>query len=66
MKKSDIVGRVANRMGLTTSAAEGAVDTVLESIAEAVAKEQAGGLPGSAHSRRRAGAPGPGAIRRPG
>ena len=41
MKKSDIVGRVAKRMGLTRSAAEGAVDTVLESIAEALAKEEA-------------------------
>ena len=41
MKKSDIIGRVAERMGLTRSAAEGAVDTVLESIAEALAKEEA-------------------------
>ena len=41
MNKSDIVGRVADRMGLTRSAAEGAVDTVLESIAEALAKEEA-------------------------
>ena len=48
MKKSDIVGRVAKRMGLTRSAAAGAVDTVLESIAEALAKEEAvriAGLP---------------------
>ena len=41
MKKSDIVGRVAKRMGLTRSAAEGAVDTVLESIAGALSKEEA-------------------------
>ena len=41
MKKSDIVGRVADRMRLRKSVAEGAVDTVLETIAEALAKEEA-------------------------
>ena len=41
MNKSDIVGRMADRMGLSKSAAEGAVDTVLEAIAEALAKEEA-------------------------
>ena len=41
MNKSDIVGRVAGRMGLSRSAAESAVDTVLEAIAEALAKEEA-------------------------
>ena len=41
MNKSDIVGRVSDRMGLSKSAAEDAVDTVLEVIAEALAKEEA-------------------------
>ena len=41
MKKSDIIGRVADRMRLRKSVAEGAVDTVLETIAEALAKEEA-------------------------
>ena len=41
MNKSDIVGRVAERMGLSKPAAEGAVDTVLEAIAEALTKEEA-------------------------
>ena len=41
MNKSDIVARVAGRMGLDKSAAEGAVDTVFEAIAEALAKEEA-------------------------
>ncbi len=41
LNKSDIVARVAGRMGLGRSAAEGAVDTVLEAIAEALAKEEA-------------------------
>ena len=35
VNKSTIVGRVADRMGLTRSMAEGAVDTVLEAIGEA-------------------------------
>ena len=46
MKKSDIVGRLAGRMGLSRSAAESAVDTVLEVIAEALAKEEAVRLAG--------------------
>ena len=46
MKKSDIVGRLAGRMGLSRSAAESAVDTVLEAIAEALAKEEAVRLAG--------------------
>ena len=41
MNKSDIVGRVADRMRLSKSGAESAVDTVLEAIAEALAKEEA-------------------------
>ena len=41
MKKSEMVGRVAGRMGLTKSAADGAVDAVFEVIAEALAKEEA-------------------------
>ena len=41
MNKSDIIGRVADRMGLRKSTAEGAVDTVLDAIAEALAKEEA-------------------------
>ena len=41
MNKSDIVGRVADRMRLSKSAAEGAVDTVLKAIAEALAQEGA-------------------------
>ena len=41
MKKSDIVRRVAGRMQLSTAVAEGAVDTVIESIVEALAKEEA-------------------------
>ena len=41
MNKSDIVGRVADRMRLSKSAAESAVDIVLEAIAEALAKEEA-------------------------
>lgn len=41
MKKSDIVERVAGRMGLSKSMAEGAVDTVLEAITEGLVKEEA-------------------------
>ena len=41
MNKSDIVGRVAGRIRLDKSVAEGAVDTVLEATAEALAKEEA-------------------------
>ena len=41
MKKSEMVGRVAGRLGLGKSAAEGAVDAVFEVIAEALAKEEA-------------------------
>ena len=40
MNKSDIVGRVACRMGMSRVAAERAVDTVLEAIAEALAREE--------------------------
>ena len=40
MNKSDIVGPLAGRMGLSRSAAESAVDTVLEAIAEALAREE--------------------------
>ncbi len=40
MNKSDIVGRVAGRMGLGKAAAESAVDTVLGVIAEALAREE--------------------------
>ena len=38
MNKSDIVSRVADRMGLSKSTAEGAVDTVLGAISEALAR----------------------------
>ena len=38
MNKSETVGRVAGRMGLSKPAAEGAVDTVLAAIGEALAK----------------------------
>ena len=41
MNKSDIAGRVADRMRLSKFAAESAVDIVLEAIAEALAKEEA-------------------------
>ena len=41
MNKGDIVGRVAGRMHLSRDTAEGAVDTVLEAIAEALVKEEA-------------------------
>ena len=41
VNKSTIVGRVADRMGLTKSMAEGAVDTVLEAIGDALAREEA-------------------------
>ena len=67
MNKAAIVARVARRMGLNKFAAEGAVDTVLEAIAEGLAKEEdvriAGfwhlqdaepGLQGRAATRRRA------------
>ena len=40
MNKSDIVGRVVDRMGLSKSTAEGAVDTVLGAISEALAREE--------------------------
>ena len=39
MNKSEIVGRVALRMGLSKSVAEGAVDTVLAAIGEALAED---------------------------
>ena len=41
MNKSDIVGRLPKRLGLTRSAAESAVNAVLDSMAEALAKEDA-------------------------
>ena len=40
MNKAAIVARVARRMGLNKFTAEGAVDTVLEAIAESLAKEE--------------------------
>ena len=40
MKKSVIVGRVAERMGLSKSTADRAVETVLEAIVEALAKKE--------------------------
>ena len=39
MNKSEIVGRVAWRMGLSKARAEHAVDTVLAAIGEALAKD---------------------------
>ena len=41
MKKSEMAERVAGRMGVSKSAAEGAVDAVFETIAEALAREEA-------------------------
>ena len=41
MKKSEMVGRVAGRMGLSKSVAESAVNAVFEVIGEALAKEEA-------------------------
>ncbi len=41
MKKSEMAERVAGRMGLSKSAAEGAVDAVFETIVEALAREEA-------------------------
>ena len=38
MKKSDIAGRVADRIGLSQSAAGNAVDAVFEAVGEALAK----------------------------
>ena len=46
MNKSDIAGRLADRMGLSRSGAERAVETVLEVIAEALCKEEAVRLAG--------------------
>ena len=46
MNKSQIADRLAGRMGLTKSAAAGAVDAVLEAIAEALAKHEAVRLAG--------------------
>ena len=40
MNKAAIVARVARRMGLNKFTAEGAVDTVLDAIAESLAKEE--------------------------
>ena len=37
MKKSDIAGRVADRIGLSQSAAGNAVDTVFEAVGETLA-----------------------------
>ena len=42
MNKSDIVSRVVDRMGLSKSTAEGALDTVLGAISEALAREEDG------------------------
>ena len=41
MKKSEMVERVTDRMGLSKSAADGAVDAVFEVITEALAREEA-------------------------
>jgi len=40
MNKSQIAERLAGRMGLSRSAAAGAVDAVLETIGEALAKHE--------------------------
>ena len=40
MNKSEIVGHVADRMGVSKALAEGAVDAVLESIGEALARDE--------------------------
>ena len=41
MKKSEMAERVAGTMGLSKSAAKGAVDAVFETIVEALAREEA-------------------------
>ena len=41
MKKSDMIGRVAERTGLDRSAAGDAVDAVLGAIAESLSREEA-------------------------
>ena len=41
MKKSDMAERVADRMGLSKSVAEGAIDAVFEVMTEALAREEA-------------------------
>ena len=56
MNKAADVARVARRMGLNRYTAEGAVDSVLEAIAESLAKEEdvrIAGL-GPRRTRRRA------------
>ena len=40
MNKSQIAGRLAGRMGVSRSAAAGAVDAVFETIGEALAKHE--------------------------
>ena len=40
MNKSKIVGHVADRMGVSKRLADGAVDAVLESIGEALARDE--------------------------
>ena len=51
MKKSEMAERVADRMGLSKSAAEGAVDAVFETIVEALAREEAVRIAGFRHVR---------------
>ena len=51
MNKAAIVARVAERMRLNKFTAEGAVDTVLEAIAESLAKEEDVRIAGSSRAR---------------
>ena len=46
MNKSQIADRLAGRMGLSKSAAAGAVDAVFETIGEALAKSEDVKIPG--------------------
>ena len=66
MKKSEMAERVADRMGLSKSAAEGAVDAVFETIVEALAREEAVRIAGFGTFATRSGARAPDGTRRPG
>ena len=65
MNKSAIVARVAARLGLNKFTAEGAVDTVFETIAEGLAEEGGCGSRGSVRSGREAARPAWEGIRAP-
>ena len=71
MKKSEMIERVAGRMGLGKSAAEGAVDAVFETISDALAGEEKELIAGfrtfatRSRSARTRGIRGPGKASRP-